>query len=178
MKQKLKSKNKTLRYTVLIVFALLITTAVGLYQYNYFAVEKNGKLLMGLREDMKSLQVEFNKVQDGWEYDEYCHGVGGPYDKNDLITCTIEIKNANDIKSQENHDRYIGIIEKSGKFKIKNKKDRVTLAREFVVSNFIPISISKGECTLSDLDYIESNAVGLAYYCDVFDAKAFHFRKK
>lgn len=171
------SSNKhLLKRTVLGLVTLLLILAVGLYTYNYYSVEQDRRVFLGFSEDMKNLQTEFNKVQNGWTYDEYCEGVGSTIDKNSHIACTIELKNPNDAQPQENHDKYVKIIEDSQVFETIRLREPVFYDNEYIVSTFAPISIPSGKCRLTTLDYLEDDEQGSALYCIATDVKGFHYR--
>jgi len=178
MKRKIKPKHKILKYTALIIGALLLLSAAGLYQYNYYTVEKNRKLLISLSEDMKALQVEFNKVQDGWSYDEYCRGMGSTLDRNNQIACMVELNNPNDNNSLDNHDKYINIIEGSKEFETKRLHEVGGFDKEFTISKFLPIGIPRSSCSLSSSNSQEDDYQGSSFYCVSTDVGGFYFRNR
>lgn len=51
---------------------------------------------MTLKQDMLSLQSEFNKIDTGWKYSEGCHGKGEKFKENQISSCGLGIDTAND----------------------------------------------------------------------------------
>lgn len=121
MKKHEKSGNKQFLHkrAGLALIILLLTSVLVFYSYNLYSIEKDRRLFVGLREDMKSLQEEFNKVQGGWEYDEGCKGGGGVYDSDIPSLCFINISNnSNGVtpEAKENSEKYQRTIKDSNLF--------------------------------------------------------------
>lgn len=178
MKRKIRSEHKKLKTILFAIGSLLLILVVGLYQYNHYTVEKNRKLLLGLGEDMKALQVEFNKIHYGWTYDEYCEGVGSTVVRNDRIRCNIFLKNPKDVLSQDNHDKYVKTIEDSRVFETIGIREVGGTTGEFTISSFTALDVPKSSCKLTDLGFAEEGQQGSLFYCSIGDAKAFHFRQE
>lgn len=177
MKLELLSK-KRFRVIIYACIILLAVTALGLYSCRLYSAEQNRKLLIGLSEDIKTLQTKFNTVQDGWEYDEYCRGVGGKFQKNNSITCTVEIENLNNNQSQQHRYDYVNIIDNSKAFVTKQPREVNSLASGNFSRSFVPIGMPESNCVLADIDDVDGSKKGLVFYCKTYDTKAFHFRKE
>lgn len=48
---------------------------------------------MTLKQDMLSLQAEFNKVDSGWAYSESCNSKGEKFKENEASSCGISLSN-------------------------------------------------------------------------------------
>lgn len=92
----MKSARKSISTKQKIVYALvsLLVLAVGYIAYLHIT---DYMKFMTLRSDMKQLQAEFNKIDAGWEYTEYCKAKGEKFKENEASSCYVSIMNPNDI---------------------------------------------------------------------------------
>lgn len=63
---------------------------------------------MTLRQDMLEPQSEFNKIDSGWQYSEWCHAKGEKFKENESSSCGMSLANY----GAENINRYTSLIEK------------------------------------------------------------------
>ncbi len=56
---------------------------------------------MTLKQDILSLQGEFNKIDAGWKYSESCHGKGEKFKENEVSSCYIQMEIAKKIDPQQ-----------------------------------------------------------------------------
>ncbi len=82
-----KPKKHKIMYLIIIVIIMTITF------FLYGNATKERRVYMSLRQDMEAIQLEFNKIDANWEYEEGCKGKGGDFDKNVPSTCFISISN-------------------------------------------------------------------------------------
>lgn len=154
-------KKLSPRYRVILVIMLLavalVATLVLLQNYND---SKEREMFMSLREDMKTLQIKFNKIHEGWKYNEGCRGKGGDYDRNIPSTCFLSISNK-DIDLSTNGiqiiDGYRAILEQSRKFEDFSEINTDTLSSEFTMTYAGHESIN---CSYQQIRDVESSENG------------------
>lgn len=92
----MKSARKPISTKQKILYALisLLVLVVGYIAYLHIT---DYMKFMTLRSDMKQLQAEFNEIDAGWEYKEYCKAKGEKFKENEVSSCYISIINSNDM---------------------------------------------------------------------------------
>jgi len=93
----MKSARKSISTKQKIVYALvsLLVLAVGYIAYLHIT---DYMKFMTLRSDMKQLQAEFNKIDAGWEYTEYCKAKGEKFKENEASSCGVSIFHEDQLK--------------------------------------------------------------------------------
>lgn len=90
VKKKISRSRITPKLLLLAITLLMVIVLL----YGWSSKTTNEKdNFMRLRADFKSLQAEFNKVDNGWKYDESCRALGGAYTSNVPSSCNIRIYN-------------------------------------------------------------------------------------
>jgi len=106
-------KKNTKHRVVLIIVLLVVVIVAALFAIDNYNDNKEREMFMSLRADMKDLQIEFNKIDQGWEYSETCRGKGGDFDRNIPSSCALSITNTeNDFSgtAKERLEYYKSII--------------------------------------------------------------------
>ena len=77
--------------------ALLIVLA-----WNWYVHYQDKQKFMTLKQDMLSLQADFNKIDPGWTYSEWCNAKGEKFKENEASSCGFSIIN-NNAKQLDNY---------------------------------------------------------------------------
>lgn len=184
MQRRKKKASKALNSTnpliiiglITLVAAIVLLLAILLSSY----YEQRG--FSALKSDMIGLQSEFNTIDAGWEYDEYCTGYGSDVARSDSITCFIQLKNSSIVGNIDSkYESYMRLINNSGNYEN-------LLATEYTPSNAKPdlqIQItkikykknSKCVCEARTQAYSENSNRGIMLSCWI-EASKFYFERR
>lgn len=179
MKSQKKLRNKPqLKWAGPIVITLLVLITLGPYLYHLYLIEQDRRVFMGLKEDMKSLQVELNKVDDAWNYDEYCRGYGSDVARNDLKICNIELSMQKKDLSNNDFELYASTIESIGSFNSSGETPTGSLHNSPIISkDYVNIKWSI-PCSLRlASSESESDNVSVLFACSS-DSKEYVFDRR
>lgn len=87
------------KYAIILIVCILGAMVIfGLYRWyeHERMLAQEAETYASLRQDMKNLHQEFNKIDPGWVYHEGCQGMGEVYKRNVPGTCSIELEYKND----------------------------------------------------------------------------------
>lgn len=104
-------KPKLPRIAYHILGLLLILASIWLADIITGLIEK--QKFMSLKQDMLSLQAEFNKIDQGWEYVEACNAQGGKFRSDLASSCGVYLENKNALSVE----RYINVMSKHDNYK-------------------------------------------------------------
>lgn len=92
MKQQSSQPSKKFSPIRLFLFFIVAAILVVL-TWNWYVHYQDKQKFMTLKQDMLSLQTEFNKIDPGWTYSEWCHAKGEKFKENEASSCGITLKN-------------------------------------------------------------------------------------
>lgn len=104
------------------IFAAIATLIVGFFIYDYVVNYLDKQKFMTLKQDILTLQKEFNAIDQGWEYKEWCTSKGGEFEQNVASSCWVNLSN----KKISNHQEYINSSLFKERLKIVNNQDANT----------------------------------------------------
>ncbi|MFZ1812517.1 MAG: hypothetical protein WAU02_03305 [Candidatus Saccharimonadales bacterium] len=105
----LRNHNSRLRNLILLLILVMVLFL------GYFLKDYNPKLqqeaegFTKLKQDLVSLQKDFNKVDNGWQYREGCTGSGGVFDRDKATGCAVSISNK-DVNKPEDLSKYLAML--------------------------------------------------------------------
>ncbi|MGB3023189.1 MAG: hypothetical protein WBB39_00070 [Candidatus Saccharimonadales bacterium] len=151
---------------VLIVTAVLVILPV----WNWYVHYQDKQKFMTLKQDMLSLQTEFNKIDSGWTYSESCNSSGEKFKQNQASSCGVELKiqKSVDVNKYQKIMHAASITDKYVSYDFMNGDDKVIGFDSSYVKN------SKVKCGLSSRSSASSVLTSVGCHDSALD---FYFPK-
>jgi hypothetical protein len=101
MKKKSPSKKTKKPSNLTIIGAVFVALIAVFLSWNLYVHFQDKQKFMTLKQDMLTLQTEFNKIDPGWMYSEWCHAKGEKFKENEVSSCGISLKTTRDINLEK-----------------------------------------------------------------------------
>lgn len=102
---------------VIFALTLLVVVIIAIFIKASILAKTERDGFSSLKENILSLQAQFESRDKGWKYDEYCIGYGTDVARNNSITCSIDIRNERvPNTSKISFNEYSILVEESGHF--------------------------------------------------------------
>lgn len=173
-------KKNTKHRVVLIIVLLVVVIVAALFAIDNYNDNKEREMFMSLRQGMKSMQVDFNPIDEGWVYDEYCRGVGSTVTREDRISCYVTLKNDLLENTDSNYNLYLSKLFQSGFYEYRSTERTPSNANpEIIVSvtKVKPTAHDDVSCNFADLEYAKPGSKGYYLSCSS-DAQEFYFERR
>lgn len=162
-------KRQPLLYVIL---AGVIVIIIGSILYVTISNALDRAKFMSLKEDMLALQVEFNKIQPGWEYSDGCRGGQEVFNGDDPNNCFLDLNN--NLLAINNKDNFNKLNElvKTNNFVFDKLSDETFNGVDYLSYQYSHVDNKKIKCALS----ASSNNPGIYFGCSG-KARDFYFQK-
>lgn len=97
-----KANKNTRKKIIISILILMVVAVAGFIAYDRISYSVEKQKFIQLRKDMRSLQKEFNKIDSGWEYKEWCSSTREKLNPNQAAYCSASLSN----KTIVSVDRY------------------------------------------------------------------------
>ena len=154
------------------IFAALVTIFLSWNQYTHF---QDKQKFMTLKKDMLTLQTEFNKIDPGWTYSEWCHAKGEKFKENEVSSCGISLNHKSNMEIMTLQS---GLSANTRFGSFGSLKQYSTVRDEPMISMSARHKSSDMKCELyGSVDTVENIDAGdIVYYCQG-SALEFYFPK-
>ena len=148
-----KSNKNTRKKIIIATLLLMVISVAGFIAYDRISYSIEKQKFLQLRQDMVFLQKQFNSVDQGWEYDEWCRASGEIYKANQAVYCAVSLSN----KTVEDLDKYNSF----GSFQISQGRERGDKGNLYILNDvFYKESFSCSMNTLKNEDKYINASIG------------------
>lgn len=174
-KNSAKTKKPWLKYGVLTLLGLVVVGVVAFWGYQNYQDKVDADRFATLQADFKKLQVEFNKIDPGWEYSEGCTA-GGLLD--DFKTCGVSLSNnklrQSDIQKAAN--TYGDIISATDDVRLGSRHQFSHDSKEYIEQLLSRKDMKDANCDLLLQKAITSETLSSSVGCS-HPAQSFYFKR-
>ena len=171
-------RQKVALRTILITIPLLlfVILPLSIFAYIKFLDYQDAQKFQSLKADMLTLQTEFNKIMPGWEYEEWCWGGGGPFDRRFAQGCALSMGLKEYNFEPQMQKAFIESIEANGHFRFESQRQYEHKGLPYVAWWY---KYFKGDanCSLTSDRVSDEYATGINISCSG-SARKFYFQQQ